>query len=146
MNLRPFLNHTNYFYTFFIFCICIENYVLLFIPIYDLPPLFHVVGLIFSSAERLEGEVRSCWRSFFFSNFAKKKSKTRSGFRKLLEMLLTPQFQPKLPTWVALNRCSYTKSWLVSIHGHKRISEVIGRGDKGTMEGVMYYTWWEPWN
>jgi len=34
------------------------------------------------------------------------------------------------------------ESWSVSIHGHERISEVIGRGDKGTMEGVMYYTWW----
>ena len=30
----------------------------------------------------------------------------------------------------------------VSIHGHERISEVIGRGDKGTMEGVIDYTWW----
>lgn len=26
----------------------------------------------------------------------------------------------------------------VNSHGHKRISEVIGSGDKGTMEGVMY--------
>lgn len=32
------------------------------------------------------------------------------------------------------------ESWSVSIHGRKRISEVIGRGHKGTMEGVMYYT------